>query len=408
LFSYISQSEQAPHTFNEIPKNLNKGLFGASVYLCYKKAWIPAPQIKFIPNALYRYPHQDHIDLFFPSEVAMFGLPMGAVIESWPTNSSTTSINSAPNITSQLKPVFSTFILNVTTEDGPVAEKVYGASLMFYESYDPSKLTNNQLLQLQYTETTSSLHSNKCILLLSRHALFEVFREFLSFLHTQYTKAFSSAEDIIPLETYLHHVIYSVPFPTHQIPRVLVNLTESEENCLQICLPDECVLPQSGASYIEFLKNLGVDNCIDVFTMILLQRNVMVHSLRRVVLTGVVEALGSIIFPFVWRYSYLPMCPLALCQLIEAPGSFILGMDSRFFDLFDAPDNVLCVDLDTNTLSWTPDRAVFNQRCLPRRALQILRKRLEQLYNQIDELALAYKEHAHQQASKITHSVGDG
>lgn len=72
-------------------------------------------------------------------------------------------------------------------------------------------------------------------------------------------------------------------------------------------------------------------------------------------------------------------------------------MDSRFFDLFDAPDNVLCVDLDTNTISWTPDRATFNQRCLPKQPLQILRRRLAQLYNQIDELANAYKEHLQQQ-----------
>ena len=28
------------------------------------------------------------------------------------------------------------------------------------------------------------------------------------------------------------------------------------------------------------------------------------------------------------------------------------GMDSRFFDLFDPPDNVFCADLDTNTISW--------------------------------------------------------
>lgn len=50
-----SKGEQAPHTFNEIPKNLNRGLFGASVFLCYKKAWIPAPQIKYLPSNYYYY-----------------------------------------------------------------------------------------------------------------------------------------------------------------------------------------------------------------------------------------------------------------------------------------------------------------------------------------------------------------
>jgi len=118
----------------------------------------------------------------------------------------------------------------------------------------------------------------------------------------------------------------------------------------------------------------------------------MVHSLRRVVLTGVVEALSCIIFPFLWRYSYLPMCPLNLCQLIEAPGSFILGMDSRFFDLFDPPENVICVDLDTNTISWTPDRESINQKILPKRPLTVLKDRLTQLYKEIENLTAANKD----------------
>ena len=32
-----SKGETAPHSFNEVPKNLNTGMFGASVYLCYRK-----------------------------------------------------------------------------------------------------------------------------------------------------------------------------------------------------------------------------------------------------------------------------------------------------------------------------------------------------------------------------------
>ena len=47
------------------------------------------------------------------------------------------------------------------------------------------------------------------------------------------------------------------------------------------------------------------------------------------------------------------MCPLNLYQLVDAPGSFILGMDTRFFDIYpNQPTTVICIDLDTNTLSW--------------------------------------------------------
>lgn len=27
-------------------------------------------------------------------------------------------------------------------------------------------------------------------------------------------------------------------------------------------------------------------------------------------------------------------------------------MDTRYFDMFDPPENVICIDLDTNSISW--------------------------------------------------------
>lgn len=51
----------------------------------------------------------------------------------------------------------------------------------------------------------------------------------------------------------------------------------------------------SGASFIDLLLNFGVDNSINVFLLVLLQQNVMIHSLRRQdVLTGVVEAISCV------------------------------------------------------------------------------------------------------------------
>ena len=127
----------------------------------------------------------------------MFGLPMGAVIESWPV-SSTSNTN--------YRPSFNTFVLNVNSEDGVIAERVYGASLIFYEDFDDTKLTGAQFLSLKYAKTADeknakTLHANKCLLLLSRHPFFDTFREFLYFLFNNYTKS-STSKNIIPIERY--------------------------------------------------------------------------------------------------------------------------------------------------------------------------------------------------------------
>ncbi|CAM6002406.1 unnamed protein product, partial [Sphagnum balticum] len=61
-------------------------------------------------------------------------------------------------------------------------------------------------------------------------------------------------------------------------------------------------------------------------------------------------------------------------------------MDSRFFDMFDPPENVICVDLDTNTISWTPDREFINLKMMPKQALSALRSRLLQLNERIERV----------------------
>lgn len=60
---------------------------------------------------------------------------------------------------------------------------------------------------------------------------------------------------------------------------------------------------------------------------------------------------SQMIFPFHWPCPYIPLCPLALADVLSAPCPFIVGMDSRYFDLYVPPADISCVDLDTNTIS---------------------------------------------------------
>ena len=59
------------------------------------------------------------------------------------------------------------------------------------------------------------------------------------------------------------------------------------------------------------------------------------HSLRPAVLTSVAEAVMQIIFPFYWQCPYVPLCPIGMSDYLSAPLPFIMGLDSRFFDLYD-------------------------------------------------------------------------
>lgn len=116
-----NKGETPPHAFCVIHKNLNKGMLGSDVFLCYKKSMNRANLISFAPAILYKYPMTNYNNFIFPNSVAMFCLPMGATIECW------------PKAATKPKPVFSTFVL--TVDDA--AQKIYGSALMFYEEITP-------------------------------------------------------------------------------------------------------------------------------------------------------------------------------------------------------------------------------------------------------------------------------
>lgn len=86
-----------------------------------------------------------------------------------------------------------------------------------------------------------------------------------------------------------------------------------------------------------------------------LKRNYLKNPITIPVTHSVVNMLllcvcPQMIFPFQWQCPYIPLCPLSLAGVLNAPCPFIVGVDSRYFDLYDPPPDVVCVDLDTNTI----------------------------------------------------------
>ena len=162
-------------------------------------------------------------------------MPMGATLECWPSTSSRPAAAK------------STFVLTLASR-----EKVYGTAITFYEECDEALLTEEQKIKLNLSGSGSSKWSrssdrkilaNKCICLLSRWPFFEAFKNFLFFLHKrQLMGPFD-----VPLERFISHFLYDVPFPSPERPRILVQLSADEK--IALFQPEELPLPRSGASF---------------------------------------------------------------------------------------------------------------------------------------------------------------
>ncbi|XP_075763399.1 LOW QUALITY PROTEIN: DENN domain-containing protein 4B [Pelodiscus sinensis] len=365
-----SKGESTPHTFCRVDRNLNAGMWGPAVFLCYKMAMSKANTLVYEAGLLSRYPEQDSESFPLPDSVSVFCLPMGATIESWPLN------------TKYQLPVFSTFVLT-----GASGTKVYGAAIQFHEAYPRERLSERQSLRLGLLSVVDrrpiasrSVQTRRSICVLSHWPFFDVFRKFLMFIY-RYS---ISGPHVLPLETHISHFMHHVPFPSPQRPRILVQMSPYDN--LLLCQPVSSPLPLSGASFLTLLQNLGPENAVRLLLAVLTEQKLLIHSLRPDVLTSVSEALVSMIFPLRWQCPYIPLCPLTLADVLCAPVPFIVGIHSSYFDLHDPPHDVTCVDLDTNTIFQSEERKLLSPRALPRRPCKVLLAALHAHFQQLDEM----------------------
>ncbi|XP_062897836.1 DENN domain-containing protein 4B-like isoform X1 [Mobula hypostoma] len=365
-----SKGEVPPHTYCKVDRNLNAGMWGPAIYLCYKKAMAKGTALTYEAGLVSRYPETDSESFPLPQTVPIFCLPMGVTIESWPAQ---------PKY--QL-PVFSTFVLTAAT-----GVKVYGAAIQFYESYAPDKLTEKQRLSLGLLSLidrrpilSKSVQAKKSICVLSHWPFFDVFQKFLTFVY-RYSV---SGPHVLPIEKHISNFLHNVPFPSPQRPRILVQLSPYDN--LLICQPVTSPLHLSGASYLNLLQNLAPENTVALLLALLTEQKLLLHSLRPAVLTSVCEALVSMIFPFHWQCPYIPLCPLTLADVLSAPVPFIVGVHSSYFELYELPPDVVCVDLDTNTISQNEDKRSVTVKSLPRKPCKVLLSSLDRLYQQLDQL----------------------
>lgn len=359
-----SKSEKPPHAFCLIDKNLNKGMVGSDVFLCYRKSLARPRSITYPAEVLSRFPVEDYEGFPLPDRIPMFCLPHGAIIECWPENSQ------------HPLPSFSTFVLT-----GASGQKIYGAAVTFFEVLQEEQLTEERknALHLNEDESWKVAHTNKCICVLSHWPFFEAFKKFLSQLYR-----ISVSAQPLPIERYIAILMLDVPFPSPQRPRILVQTNMYDP--FEFCQPYHTPLPVSGASYTAMLRYLHPDNAMLLFYLVLTEHKVLIHSLRPALMTSIAEAITTLLFPFSWQCPYVPLCPLGLNDVLDAPCPFIVGIDSRYFGQYDPPDDVTCVDLDTNMISLENELKSASWKSLPKKPGKALQERLNELYYQLYQL----------------------
>lgn len=184
----------------------------------------------------------------------------------------------------------------------------------------------------------------------------------------------------VPIERYITHLLDEVPFPS---PSILLQMSLEPNDRILLTQPEDSPLPQSGAGFRSLLSNLGAENCLHVLLLVLTEQKILIHSLRPATLTSIAEAVSTMLFPFKWQCPYIPLCPLGLAGVLHAPLPYLIGVDSRFFECYEPPNDVTCIDLDTNNISLCETQKHLSTKLLPKRAARILKNTLRDIEEEI-------------------------
>uniref|UniRef100_A0A4W5L353 DENN/MADD domain containing 5B n=1 Tax=Hucho hucho TaxID=62062 RepID=A0A4W5L353_9TELE len=247
----------------------------------------------------------------------------------------------------------------------------YGFVHTYYEAVTSAQITTamqtlHQMHHVEHYSTSSSssssptrdtLYASKALCVLTPLPFLHAARHFLSQLHQAVT---SHAAPPLPLESYIHNILYEVPVPPPG--RSLRFYGVQGPIVCQQPSPEE--LPLGDYPLGEAFSLLGVENMVRLLTSVLLETQVLLYSQDYQRLMTVAEGITNLLFPFQWQHVYLPILPAPLHHLLDAPVPFLMGIQRKDCSQCSTLDlsheaNLCFVDIDNHRVDPPEDLPLF-------------------------------------------------
>ncbi|KAG8138323.1 hypothetical protein E2320_004234 [Naja naja] len=178
-----------------------------------------------------------------------------------------------------------------------------------------------------YDINRDTLYVSKCICVIAPLPFMQACKKFLIQLYKAVT---SQQPPPLPLESYIHNILYEVPLPPPG--RSLKFYGVYEPIVCQRPGPNE--LPLYDYALREAFELLGLENLIQVFTCVLLEMQILLYSQDYQRLMTVAEGITTLLFPFQWQHVYVPILPASLLHFLDAPANLcFVDIDNHFIEL---------------------------------------------------------------------------
>ncbi|XP_062238742.1 myotubularin-related protein 5 isoform X3 [Platichthys flesus] len=312
---------------------------------------------------LQRFPEKDWEDSPFPQGIELFCQPSG-----W-------------QLVPERQPA--SFFVAVLTDIN--SERHYCACFTFWECLDNPQLQKAEANELDEVDEdlavvqAAKVFAPKSLVLVSRLDYTEVFRNCLGLVYTIYVDGLSA-----PLETVVGNLLTCViPIAggsqtdespvcsLEKVPQALAcdwllaclqpGQEEREERLRTITLgagdrqvvqtPINDALPVSGSTVAQLFRQLGIVNVLYLLCAALTEHKILFLSNSYQRLTDACRGLLAIMFPLKYCFTYVPILPGKLIEVLSTPTPFIIGVNSFFRSETQELLDVIVADLDGGTVT---------------------------------------------------------
>ncbi|XP_034168951.2 myotubularin-related protein 5 isoform X1 [Pangasianodon hypophthalmus] len=303
---------------------------------------------------LQRFPEKDWEDNPFPQGIELFCQPSG-----W-------------QLVPERQPP--SFFVAVLTDIN--SERHYCACFTFWETVDNPQLQKEEPSEADEDESPdliqpAQLYAPKSLVVVSRLDHTEVFRNCLGLIYTVHVEHVN-----VPLETVIGNLLTCIiPIaggsqinepPVCSLSDWLLGCfqpgEEDREDSLRtitlgagdrqvIQTPINDSLPVSGSSVAQLFRQLGIVNVLYLFCAALTEHKILFLSKSYQRLTDACRALLAIMFPLKYSFTYVPILPGKLLEVLSTPTPFIIGVNSFFRSETQELLDVIIADLDGGTVT---------------------------------------------------------
>ncbi|XP_034434425.1 myotubularin-related protein 5 isoform X8 [Hippoglossus hippoglossus] len=276
---------------------------------------------------LQRFPEKDWEDSPFPQGIELFCQPSG-----W-------------QLVPERQPA--SFFVAVLTDIN--SERHYCACFTFWEGLDNPQLQKADASELDEVDEdlavvqAAKVFAPKSLVLVSRLDYTEVFRNCLGLVYTIHVDGLSA-----PLETVIGNLLTCV-IPIAGGSQRTITLGAGDRQVIQTPIND--ALPVSGSTVAQLFRQLGIVNVLYLLCAALTEHKILFLSNSYQRLTDACRGLLAIMFPLKYSFTYVPILPGKLIEVLSTPTPFIIGVNSFFRSETQELLDVIVADLDGGTVT---------------------------------------------------------